>query len=238
MRYYLACDKRKGENRFSFVSMDILAKIVKNEKLQEDNNLKAIYDFTTTFNSQKDLIDFLIQNKLIVSTNKYESFYIIYEIKNNGKSNFYTLPIAYKKDKLYFSFGYIAKRVVDKNKIDENYLKSFVSFFKNKFYLSEEYYILKSMSEGYVNDDKIYAGVQDLINKVCYVKRGNKYVFNFRNFYEIAMNMALLDMPLKNKKASESNKAYERQLSIVQEIEREYLRDRAEKTNDEQTRLF
>ncbi len=239
MRYYIAVDKRSGNNRYTFVSMNILAKLTNDKELEKDNNLKAIYNFTTNFYSAKDLRDYLISNKLLPTSFKYDSLYIIYEIKENGNSYFHSLPIAYKNDKHYFSFRYIPKMVVDKNRVDDTYLKKFVDIFKDNFNLSEEYYLLKSYSEGYASDDKIYSLVQDLINKTCYVKRGNTYNFSFRKFYEIAMKMVFIDSQEKLKKIQEVKPIItEQKLNAVQQIEEEYLLDRSKKINDEQTRLF
>jgi len=202
MKYFLAIDKgtfQNGDNRYVKLAIKDI-----NEKLDKDNNLKAICVFTMGFNNQKELKTFLVSNGLIPKNYINCDLKIIYK-----RNNFRSLNIPYLKDAQYFDIGTLAT-IITKKVSNPNFSKTFIDYFKNNKYLPEQYYILKSAlinnSEEYILFDKVMA----FLNSYCYSENG----FSYRSLYDIAMlisnfdNLKNDDMSMdKNKTTQVQNKA-------------------------------
>ena len=187
MKYFLAIDKGslyEGDSRFKKLNLSGI-----NAKLEDDNNLRDLWTFTTTFETIELLKTFLKENKLLSSKESYHDLVIAYNYDGNR-----FMPVAYACDNKYLNWRNL-EDIIYKNARKPNFLDVIINVYGGNSYVASEIYSLKSYLFNNYQDYKLYDVIRSFVAKLC-LKPGEKAtVVNEKGLYDLAMLISKLDNP-------------------------------------------
>lgn len=190
MKYILALDKGnyyKRNERYIKLNLGSI-----NEKLEADNNLEALWKFTSYFDTRQSLVDFLISKNIVNQKNRKYDLVIIYQL--NYIRN---ISIPYACDAKYFDPLELEK-VIYKNARQKNFLEQLIHEYKdNKLVMKEIYSFRVYLSNPYA-DYKFYDVVRQFVDKLCFQTKNGQRTKRVKSLFDLAMFLAMLTNPNRN----------------------------------------
>ena len=230
MRYFLALDLgRSYSNHERYKKID-LSTI--NPILTNNNNFKYLCNFTMEFNNPAILKELLFKKGLITRNDLNNDLVFCYDLKKDKNFVRYSLQVPYSCHKKYFNYGLLPTIIKDGIKSKDNYLDNLISYYVKDIYLSDGFFLLNELKTRFYTDEEALEYIRAFVKDNCY-KNGS---FSYRELHELAMLVATFDgvtpevNPVVNAKKDASN--------LEQNIKFANLRDRIEKDDDLQMRLF
>ncbi|MBE6154918.1 MAG: hypothetical protein E7163_05060 [Firmicutes bacterium] len=185
MKYYLAVDKgnfRNLDDRYKILDLSQI-----NPELGNDDNLKLLVKFTTTFETKKTLKDLLIAKGVLAANNAYYDIVMYYE-----HSYPKTLDVAYKVDEEYLDIGRLSNIIYDKLK-NKVFFDTFLNYYEQNSFLEDEIGLIREYAGDIYANHRYYEAIRRLINKICYKKNSaGKTVLNYRQLYDLGMFVSKL----------------------------------------------
>ena len=233
MKYYLAFDKGVAfKNRERFIKIDLEAI---NSKLNQDNNLESLTVFTTSFETEKQLKEFL-QKKTIVDSRFLSNHLVIIYIRDY----IHLREIPYKENALYLNYRNL-EELIYKNAKHKGLLNSLIQNYQNYPHLSKEIYSLRVYLSNPYADYKLYDVIRSFVKKICFKEKKGNLKINYKGLFDLGMLLS---------KIIDSSKKKEQIVEPATPIDQEYdeddpryfhleeLKYRQEKEQDDQFRLF
>ena len=231
MKYFLGI---KNGAKHEFIPLDKL-----DERVNVNNNLRALCTYTMTFNSEYDLKQFLMAKKIVNRDISKLDIEIVYRRKYKGKMYSYCLDVPYKKQEKYLSYfdlaGVIVSRCLKYPAFLKLFLSSYEMYYNENFKKlpSEEFYQLRNRGS-YVDELELYDLVRKFLSKECYRREKKGRFFSFLNLYNVAFTAI---------KVEEALKLYEDKEKRRVEVKKEVIdsKDKREETSWEiegQMKLF
>lgn len=193
MRYYLAFDQgcfRDASERYVTVPIQNIS-----ANLGQNNNLKAICEFTEKFDSAIELKQELIKRFPKLSTLRYYDLDIIWRRSYKGEVFTKTNSVPYKKDIYYFNFENLVK-VISQNAY-EPLFKCLFNRYRFDEYLNKQLFDLYDA----ILDCEPYYVIEDVarafLRRALY--KDNKLVF--KELYTMAMFISNVLELLKPRKS-------------------------------------
>lgn len=231
MKYFLAFATDSIENCMNNTGRFIIIpnKLI-HPGLDENNNLKALCNFTTGFSDEEDLKVAL--TKLIPEFSVYMNYRLViaWNRKVNGEDCIKANTIPYKSESAYFGFEELTKLIA--SKVFEPFFGEFCSHYMDHEYLRRKLNILVNAVKSRKSSFDIELAVRGFLNKALYGRSG----LEFAKLYKM---VALITSILNNNpgsldnssiKASEPAKGEccrDSYLTETQLFEQEWLEDRA-----------
>ncbi len=157
------------------------------------NHLQDLTDFTSKFQNENDLKNYLIKNNLL--DKRYNNFDLgIIAKQNNNQANLIRFGITYQEDLPYIDELFI-KDYFQRNISDITFLEYFIDnyydYLKNTNFFKEEIQYLKTSYDYLLNakylqeDTSKYLDI--FLNHYMYRKKNNKYIRNKNQIRELGM---------------------------------------------------
>ena len=235
MKYFLAIDKGQVfKNSERLIKLNLTSI---NEKLSVDNNLRALCTFTCSFNSQEELKSFLQAKGLLDKKNTSLPLVITY-----FRDYYRTLNVPYSKDSQYFNSKNLVE-LIYKHAKDTNFLSMIINHYSNYQHLSKEIYSLRSYLSNPYADYKLYDVIRAFVDKLCYRQNKNqKNIINFKGMFDLGMLISRILNKSPEKVREDSSKTSLEKQNLSEDDPRffklEELKDRYEKSQEDQMRLF
>ena len=230
MKYFLTVDRGSFYNKERFKKVDI-GKI--NPKLNTDNNLEAIYEFTTTFENDSTFKEFLIKQGLLDNKDMYFDLVITYE-----QNPIHLLDIAYASDRKYFDLKNLEQVIYSFSKNPER-LRVLAKYYSTEKHVANELMSFRSYLSNPYADYKLYDVVRNFVEKICFKVIKNKRIKKYAEIYRLCMLVSKLDNPKQNKSIKKTPKNEVQDFNSYQEEDPEYFYiQELKESQDEQTRFF
>ncbi len=236
MKYYLSLDKGQVfKNKDRYIKID-LSEI--NEKLIQDNNLKALVTFTCSFENVLQLKEFLNAKGLIEKKNINCHLVLTYV-----RDYIHFREIPFKEDAKYLNFRNLEELICYNSK-KPGFLDAIIQNYSKLPHLSPEIYSFRGYLSNPYADYKFYDVVRSFVSKICFREKSGKKVINYKGLFDLGM---LISKLTKSKEAVETvvkseKETMDREPQYSEDDPRyhhlEELKDRYEKEQEDQIRLF
>lgn len=187
MKYFLSLDKgRHLKEAERFITID-LGNV--NEALSLDNNLKAIYKFTTGFETVPSLKAFLLSSGLIRESETKYDLVVTYQ-----KGYIHSIPVAYACDLEFFDINHLINVIRDNSK-KEHFLPQLINHYKYNKKVARELYSFQAYTYNPYADYKFYDVVRSFVDKICFREKDHKRVKDIKGLYDLALFVSRLTNP-------------------------------------------
>lgn len=203
MKYYLALSdyNRKSKN------LDLSPL---NEALSNDNNLKALVEFTTTFENERELKRFLIAKKICERIPDHLSLFFAFQ-----RNEVFFLRILYKNDKKYLNKDYLIESI--KNRLSIALIEILIKYY---YYNKKAITSLHELKDAYCERKPAYEvelAIRDFIDNVLLDFKNKK--IKYRELYNLALIMSKYNEKIDEEKRSEDLNKVETKHEPVEEYE-------------------
>ena len=184
MKYFLAVDKGK-----SFDSDSNFRKIDLGKDLEQENNLKALCDFTGSYLNGSELKEALNERHLLATNEMHYNLVIGYK-----KDSYRFIAVPYQKEHEYLDCKKL-EETIHHFAQDKEALQVIISYYSNfgKVYnIQPELYSFRVFISNPYEDYKFYDVIRRFVDKVCYRIDHGKKTLNFRRMYDLAMLVSKL----------------------------------------------
>ena len=233
MKYFLAFDKGQAfKNKERFIKLDLESI---NPKLNQDNNLESLTVFTTSFETEGELKEFLKKKKIGDSRLFQNHLAIIYV-----KDYIHFREIPYKEDKPYLDVRQL-EEIISKNSKRAGLLNSLIQSYSNYPHLSQEIYSFRVYLCNPYADYKLYDIIRSFVKKVCFKEKNGSLKKNYKGLFDLGMLVSKITKPKKEtKQITKPTSIFDQ---IYEEDDPRYfhleeLKSRRKKEEEDQFRLF
>ena len=197
MKYFLAVHKGQALN-----NEGNFRKINLGKELDQENNLKALCDFTGTYSNEMELKQALNQNFLLANNEMHYNLAIGYK-----KDSFRFIAVPYQKEHEYLSYKKLEDAIYGFSK-DKQALQVLISYYSYSNYpqiynIRSELYSFRVYLSNPYEDYKFYDVVRSFVEKICFRTDKDKKTLNYRRMYDLGMLVSKL-VPSKIEKQENS----------------------------------